>query len=486
MPLTTGDTYYEQWVHKVRSSYDSSATDEVQKRLIGPPQPDQTFFCSGGKYIVEFEVPMVIRQIEFYESQNPGMIDSVYLLPNDGSENYCIFKTDEMLYPTVTKTRVWRPRFDKINFFSTALEFSCEYTEEGTGIDGIKVLGLTYDEIPHPSRADLSQKLVQDMWDLCNTPGTHTISCFDARVSEMRHYTVHPPFLKIRCPYLYEKLGDKSNYIEQTYSEDVVQVVLRYIFTDTVVITPDEHVPNYVSSYDTKFFSSLQECAKEYNLEHLVQFCSKLEPIMLLGSWKDHVYLVNAAMPTTLSKDLQTLFYATASADVLISSPIDDECSEFASTKAHSFILKQRSEYFNVLLTRWNQDNEPVVIEDVHHGALLSLLEYLYTGHTEVTSSNAVELLIASKTLLIDDLVLPLDTVLKGVSSQNVIHIANLAHQFTIPTLFEKCMKCLFVCISKERDKQKIEHLKQSFTQLEPDLQHKISVSSWEAKRFFK
>ncbi|KAK3090056.1 hypothetical protein FSP39_008860 [Pinctada imbricata] len=70
--------------------------------------------------------------------------------------------------------------------------------------------------------------------------------------------------------------------------------------------------------------------------------------------------------------------------------------------KAHRFILKNRSQVFNVMLGEEWSDDQPIVVKDVEGTTFLEFLRYLYADDVSISTENVVEMRYAARKYLID------------------------------------------------------------------------------------
>jgi hypothetical protein len=499
----TENKYQRQWVSK--ATCDFTEENYHPSNIIGPPTVFPQYKLADNVFMkpnfpvtleLEFPNPMLVRGISIYETHDPGSIVSISLFnPNLKTKE----KVGDWEYVYTNETsvilndvRILEPNLQGLDLnFTTKLlklELACDPVFRSQ-IDAVQLVGIIFDQQPNDKRNSIAKSYQFDMERLFQQRQQRldaVVIYQDLTTNKMKECTVHLPLIKHRCNILYEKICSTNNrYIEEQYASDIMDIVLKYIYTDRVII-PDTATEEVVSSSDLKFFDALKCAAIEYDLSTLIDFCKKLELYMQIAAWREACPHIEMTLGYTLDDDLLALLHDRDTCDIEFTVAVsEEEGSEINTIFAHSFILKNRSKYFDAMLSRWKRE-ETIFLEDVVYHTLISMLEFIYSGTTLVTDQNAVELLVASKILLFDDFNLSSDRVIKGITPQNVIQISHIAHTFSLDELFEKCMKCLFTYASTIRDKNVIAMLKETYDYQDIDLQRRLLVSSWAAKKIFE
>ncbi|KAJ5070342.1 pep-cterm sorting domain-containing protein [Anaeramoeba ignava] len=113
--------------------------------------------------------------------------------------------------------------------------------------------------------------------------------------------------------------------------------------------------------------------------------------------------------------------------------------------ECHRAILHARSAYFRGLLRSQMKETTEgkVEIRDISSEVMKNILTYIYTGSLEITRDNAIEILISSQKLLLDQRVLDniSQFVVRHVSLQNVAEVLSLSSRFSFETIHDYCIR---------------------------------------------
>ncbi|KAJ5068944.1 pep-cterm sorting domain-containing protein [Anaeramoeba ignava] len=108
----------------------------------------------------------------------------------------------------------------------------------------------------------------------------------------------------------------------------------------------------------------------------------------------------------------------------------------------HKSILSARSDYFKSMFnSKMKEFHEgKLILTDASQGIVSEIINYFYTGKIQLTSNNAIEILIFSSKYLIDELIqVSSDFVKKYCSIENVVEIFKMAEVFNLEDLHNFC-----------------------------------------------
>jgi hypothetical protein len=436
---------------------------------------------------LEFEYPhmMIVKGIDIYETYNPGSVFRISI--RDAIGKWVIVYEDkphqQKLQPV---SRIFSPQLMETDFLTNVvrIDMDTRSSSSWSEIDAVQIFGFSYTaQGPDPIREQIPSSYIRDLNRLFDNSrrglSTSKISCGAVGKSDDKiEYSVHLPLIKHRCPVLYEKITNayQNNHVDGDHLNDAISVMIRYIYTDEVVIPSKSEDVDAIDlkQSDQRLFDSLKNAAEVYQLPILGEFCTKLESYLSFVTWRDYCPLIAATLPTTMESDMHKLMQDQETADVTFEIAHEDSAQQI---RAHAFILKNRSAYFDALLSRWISEGESksIQIEDLSLPAFQSILEYLYLGATRVDESNAVELMIAGNQYLLEDFTLPAEKIKESINDENVLEILQMAHNYSQLEVFTKCVENLE---KKNRTEEEIHSLIATVKNLDEELREKVVESS--------
>ncbi|KAJ5078384.1 pep-cterm sorting domain-containing protein [Anaeramoeba ignava] len=142
-----------------------------------------------------------------------------------------------------------------------------------------------------------------------------------------------------------------------------------------------------------------------------------------------------------LTQDLRKLLFSTnnlSDFEIIVTQANQTE----TIFNCHRAILSFRSNYFDGLFRSKMKEYQEgrVFFSDVSPEVMKNILDYIYTGSIEITEENAVEILIKSKQLCIDEIVFfTSNFIQRNINIDNVVEILNIASQFDCDQVFNYC-----------------------------------------------
>jgi hypothetical protein len=434
----------------------------------------------GHHEFLELQYPhmMIIRKIDIYETYNPGAVVKISVQRNN--EWVVIYEGKPLQQSIPQQSRIFSPELKPVDFMTNIvrIDMDTRTSYSWSEIDAVQISGISYTAAgPNEDREKIDKTFTRDMnniYSQCKqNTGDGKIICGAVGSSEKKEYSVHLSLLKHRCPKLYQvvKKAENSCFIDTDHLSDVLDVILEYIYTDQVVIplvSPDTETLDLHDS-DERFIKSLQNAATVFELPIISEFCTKLESYLEFITWREYCPLIADTLPTTMRQDMKALSDDQETADVILQHAQD-------TIQAHSFILKNRSAFFNALLTRWIEEkSKPITIDDISLPTLRCLLEYIYTGQTIVDESNAIELMVAANQYLLDDFTEPVQRIVNSISDENYLELIKIGYGYENSEIMDKCVVLLE---KKIGELDKVPNLRASLAEMEEDVREAIFAKS--------
>ena len=249
-------------------------------------------------------------------------------------------------------------------------------------------------------------------------------------------FYLHSIIIKHRCPALYEKVSNGKIILNGICcSKLVANAFLEYLYCEQLGAS-------FFSGKTKKqlefYVSEMKQVAQFFKIERLESMCTDQLPFFLGHPNITELYKpICCLIPSSFSKDMMQALENSVDADV------EFTFEQEKPLKAHSIIVTTRCPFFKTLLTRWisqDEDKKLVAIEGIDRNSFVSLLEYLYTGKTNVNDSNAVALFIAAHQYLLDDqFTAPLEHIQKSISNENIFDLLYLSNMYSNDLLLDSC-----------------------------------------------
>ncbi len=311
------------------------------------------------------------------------------------------------------------------------------------------------------------QKALRSIYAECinsepnDNPTRGTIRC------QNKTYFIHLALVKHRCLPLYNLLVENT-YEEHEFNLETMNIIMRYIYTDDVI------VPSTGASNCAEFITNLRKAAVKFKLPVLLTFCNNITKAVDSSAWRIYAACAADALDVTMKENMENLAKDSTHADV-----------EFiladASVFQHGFMLKFRSGYFKAMLSSHWSESTPIDVSDLSTESFHSLMEHVYVGRTNVSETNAIDLLIASKRLLFEDFDKPLEYIKENISIDNSMQVLDVAHKFDLDELVNSTMAFINTILHHRRDVVTLEvvtKLRAGYKDLEEEMQKRFSAYS--------
>jgi alpha-tubulin suppressor-like RCC1 family protein len=200
-------------------------------------------------------------------------------------------------------------------------------------------------------------------------------------------------------------------------------VFLNYLYTD--------HLP----STKSHLYRDLVALARRFNVPRLVNLC-EWYTTRRESKGLSHI------PPSSFSQDMNHLLTTGPFSDIsFILEGI--EAGDFSShvVKAHKVVLSSRSDFFKTIFecSFREQGQNQLKMPDIDKESFEAVLEFIYTGETNV-SERVIEILMAADRLLMDDLKQKCEMVLaEGLDEENCGYLLEVSEQFSAPRLKRVC-----------------------------------------------
>jgi hypothetical protein len=420
---------------------------------------------------------MLVHQIDIYETNCPGAVTKVLLFNEATTSWVVVYEGEPNQHQLPEQSRIFSPQLTKTDFLTNKVRIEMN-TLGSTGyfeIDAIQLIGVSYTlRNANPDRAKVPESFTRDFETLYKLivqeqePSSYTckIVC-PSNEDSLKTYHVHRAMIKHRCPKLFARMENEELFI-QDYASDIVELVLRFIYTDQVVLPQLEHADG------EKYFSRLEKFATEIELGPVMSYCQSMEPIVKTSTWLELAGMINSTLEVSLADHMRNMSADEFGADV-------EFFVQDVPIRRHSFILKIRSTYFNAMLSRWMSDSgsEPIVLDDLSLASFSTILEYIYSGSTIVNEDNAVELLLAANQYLLEDFKEPENVVMKNLTMDNLFDVLAMAHSYSQQQLIQFCITRMVTSLVKQTDTSvNLKSIKEKFQTLDEDLKTIILESS--------
>lgn len=248
---------------------------------------------------------------------------------------------------------------------------------------------------------------------------------------EGRTISAHKAVLAARCPRLAAEIFFNQRNLGINPAEPLFYPLPAFVKYFPFVAFLTYIYTDYLPSTKSHLFKDIVQLANYFHVPRLARLCE------FYVTRRESEKIPSSSYSYDMGRALSTGHFAD------ISFTLDGANGASHAIKAHKVILSSRSDFFKTIFecSFREQGQNHLKLPDIDRDSFEAILEFIYTGETDLTD-RVVEILMAADRLLMDDLKQKCELILtESLDEDNCNDLLEISEQFAAPRLKRSCQE---------------------------------------------